>query len=293
MQQGFDPYVKVAEKLLVEPTAEAAGKDQVEGIKARIAGKVRADAKEHAALTLSDTVFALVPDSLQGSITAILEEMAAEDGYGDIKALVTPSGGVYFFSTTYLPADEAFAKSVTEEVKDRMAERVRGDSRDRVTLTPDAVLYDLTPGTERGKIDDLLTEMQREARYADIHGVPASSGEVYFHSDIYLSDNYAKILLRAMANDPCATIAETVRDASRIFPKPTNVLLFKEEVFGIDPGKLEAVIAETMRKPEFGDIKKMVHPSTGAAYLYSSQYMDEGQVWTMVDWIEVGEKNNP
>ena len=221
MQQGFDPYVKVAEKLLVEPTAEAAGKDQVEGIKARIAGKVRADAKEHAALTLSDTVFALVPDSLQGSITAILEEMAAEDGYGDIKALVTPTGGVYFFSTTYLPADEAFAKSVTEEVKDRMAERVRGDSRDRVTLTPDAVLYDLTPGTERGKIDDLLTEMQGEARYADIHGVPASSGEVYFYSDIYLSDNYAKILLRAMANDPCATIAETVRDASRIFPKPT------------------------------------------------------------------------
>ena len=293
MRQGFDPYVKVAEKLLVEPTAEAAGKDQVEGIKARIAGKVRADAKEHAALTLSDTVFALVPDSLQGSITAILEEMAAEDGYGDIKALITPSGGVYFFSTTYLPADEAFAKSVTEEVKDRMAERVRGDSRDRVTLTPDAVLYDLTPGTERGKIDDLLTEMQREARYADIHGVTASSGEVSFYSDIYLSDNYAKILLRAMANDPCATIAETVRDASRIFPKPTNVLLFEEGVFGIDPGKLESAIAETMRKPEFGDIKKMVHPSTGAAYLYSSQYMDEGQVWTMVDWFEVGERNNP
>lgn len=293
MRQGFDPYVKVAEKILVEPAPEAAEKDQVDAIKARIAGKVRADAKEHAALTLSDTVFAMIPDSRQGSITAILEEMAADDRYGDIKAVPTPSGRFYFFSTTYIPVGEAIAKSRTDEVKDKMAEKVRGDSRNRVALTPAGDLYALTPETEQARVAALQNEMQTESRYADIHKVTASNGDDYFYSDIYLSDNYAKILLRVMANDPCAAIAETVRDASRIYPKPTNWLLFKEEVFGIDPGVLEDTIAETMRKPEYDDIKKMVHPSTGAVYLYSSQYMNEGQVWTMIDWIEVGEKNNP
>ena len=293
MQQGFDPYAKVAEKILVEPAPEAAETDQFEEIKSRIAGRVRADAKEHAALTLSDTVFAMIPDSRQGRITAILEEMSADDRYGDIKAVPTPSGRFYFFSTTYIPADEAIVKSRTDELKDRMAEKIRGDSRNMGTLTPASALYALTPESEKEKIAFLLSEMRTEARYVDIGEVTASAGDDYFHSDIYLSGNYAKILLRAMANDPCAAIAETVRDTSRIYPKPTNSLLFKHEAFGIDPGVLEDIIAETMRKPEFADIKKMVHPATGAAYLYSSKYVDEAQVWTMVDWIEVGEKNNP
>jgi hypothetical protein len=293
MQQGFDPTITVAEKVLVEPAAEAAGKGQVEEIKARIAGKIRADAKEHAAMTLSDTVFALVPDSRQGSITAILEEMAAEDAYGDIKAVPTPSGRFYFFSKTFIPVDEAFAKSLIEEVKDKMAEKVRGDSRDRVALTPAGALYALTPETEQDRIAALLDEMRTEARYADIKKVTASNGDGYFHSEIYLSGNYAMILLRAMANDPCATIAETVRDDSRIFPRPTNSQLFQEKAFGIHPGELDAHIAEILRKPEFIDIKKMVHPSTGVVYLYSSQYLGGDQAWSIMDWEEVGRANNP
>ncbi|HEX7573374.1 MAG TPA: hypothetical protein VF514_09785 [Bacteroidota bacterium] len=293
MQQGFDPTIPTVEKVLVEPTAEAAGKDQVEEIKARIAGKIREEAKEHAAMTLSDTVFALVPDSRQGSITAILEEMAAEDAYGDIKAVPTPSGRFYFFSKTFIPVDEAFAKSLVEEVKDRMAEKVRGDSRDRVALTPADALFALTPEKEQDQIADLLNEMQTEARFADIKKVTASNGEGYFHSEIYLSGNYAKILLRAAANDPCAAIAETVRDDSRIYPRPTNSQLFKEKAFGIDPDELEVHIAETLGKPEFIDIKKMVHPSTGVVYLYSSQYLGGDQAWNIMDWEEVGRANNP
>ena len=293
MQQGFDPTIPTVEKVLVEPAAEATDKGQVEEIKARIAGKIRKDAKEHAALTLSDTVFALVPDSRQGSITAILEEMAAEEGYGDIKALPTASGRFYFFSKTYIPVDEAIEKSKIEEVKDKMAEKVRGDSRNRVTLTPAGDLYALVPETEQDRIAALLDEMQTEARFADIKKVTASNGDGYFHSEIYLSGNYAIILLRAMANDPCAAIADTVRDYSRIFPKPINSELFKEKAFGIDPGEVEVYIAETLRKPEFIDIKKMVHPSTGAVYLYSSQYLDGDQAWHIMDWDEVGRANNP
>ena len=293
MQQGFDPTVTVAEKILVEPAPEADGKGQIEGIKARIAEKIRADAKSHAALTPSDIVFALVPDTLQGNITAILEEMAADDGYADIKAVITTSGSVYFFSKEYIPADEAIAKSLTEEVKDKMAEKVRCDSRYRAALTPVGALYALAPETEHEKIGALLKEMQTEARFADINEVTASNGDGYFHSDTYLSGNYAMILLRAAANDPCATIADTVRDYSRIHPRPTNCQLFQDKVFGIDPGELDAHIAETLRKPEFSDIKKMIHPSTGAVYLYSSQFLGGDQAWYIMDWEEVGRANNP
>ena len=295
-----DRGAEAAEKILIEFGAEetvAAGKDIAEPtvgeIQARIAGKVRADGEEHGALTPSEVVFALVPGSQQDKITALLEGMAVDDRYADIKAVTTASGMVFFVSTTYIDTDEAFAKSRIEEGKEKMAEKVRGDSRVRVALTPAGALYALMPETEQDKFAACLGGMRTEARYADIQEVTASNGDLYFHSDIGLSGNYAKILLRAMANDPCATIAETVRDASRIYPKPTNCLLFRKEAFGIAPDELEAITVETLRKPEFSDIKRMVHPSTGAAYLYSSRYMDEAQVWTMIDWIEVGEANNP
>jgi len=135
--------------------------------------------------------------------------------------------------------------------------------------------------------------MQTDARYWDIKPVTTPSGEVCFHSDAYLNGNYATILMRAQANDPCATVAETVRDASRIYPRPTPVQVFREKAFGIDPEKLDALVAETLTKPEFPDIKKMVHPSTGAVYLYSTKYMSDGQAWYIMDWEEVGRANNP
>ena len=125
-----DLEAEAAEEIRVEYGAEktvAAGKNiaepTVEEIKAKIAEKVRADGEEHAAVTPSEVVFALVPGSQQDRITAILEGIAADDRYADIKAVTTASGMVFFVSKTYLDTDEAIAKSRNEEVKFLLAER--------------------------------------------------------------------------------------------------------------------------------------------------------------------------
>ncbi len=290
MNQGFDPTVERVEKVLVEPRSGPSPQGQTQDIKAKIAETVRANARERAALTPLDAIVELAPDLPRSNISNILTGMTAEEGYGDIRAVTTASELVFFYSETYIKVAEAAAKSLQEEVKFRIGEKVRADSRDNVTLTPVQDLY-AQLGVDSNAFNPC--EICQDARYADIKTVNAFTSGLYFYSDIYMSGNYALILARAAADSPCATIAETVRDASRIYPRPTNCQLFREKAFGIIPDNLEAIIAETLQKPEFSDIKKMVHPSTKAVYLYSSRYLPQDRAWEIMDWEEVGRQNNP
>lgn len=280
-----------------EAEAKAAEiKAKTEAIKARIAEKVRGDSQERSALTPEDSIADLDDDFRFGrtAVSAVLAEMAAEDCYRDIKAITTATGLIFVYSDTYIAADNAAAKSLVEEAKSILAGAIRADSLNTATLTPLGALYALASDTDTKIIDALLKGMQTEARFADIKMVTASNGDVYFHSDKYLVGNYAITLLMAMAGDHCATIAETVREESRVYPRTTNVAIFREQqVYGIPPTDLEAIVAEMLRKPEYADIKKIVHPSTGAVHLYSNRYINEERAWAMMDWDEVGRANNP
>jgi len=271
-------------------------KAKAEGIKARIAEKVRGDSQERSALTPEDSIVGLDDDLRSGrtAVSAILPEMATEDRYRDIKTITTATRLVFVYSDTYIAADDAAAKSLVEEAKFILASAIRADSRDSVKLTPVGALYALAPDTDHLIIDTLLKGMQTEARFADIKTVTSSTGDVYFHSDKYLVGNYAVTLLMAMAGDHCATIAETVREESKIYPRTTNAAIFREQqVYGIPPNDLEAIIVDILRKPGYADIKRIVHPSTGAVHLYSNQYISEDHAWAMMDWEEVGRANNP
>ena len=265
-------------------------------IKVRIAEQVRADSQQRAALTPEEVIIELDDDLRYGrtELSSILTEMAAEEGYGDIKSLTTASGMVFVYSETYITADDAAAKSLVEEAKIMLARAIREDSLTRVRLTPVGEIYAMAPDTDPVILDALLKGMQAEARFADIKTVWAANGDIYFHSDKYLVGNYAATLLMVMTGDHCATIAGTVREESSLYPRTTNIAIFRDqEVYGIPPGDLEAIVAEILKKPDYGDIKKIVHPTTGSVHLYSDGYITADRAWAMMDWEEVGRANNP
>lgn len=287
-----EPQVVFGEEATIAPEGKAAEPTNEE-IQARIAEKVRADSGERSAMTQADTLFALVPGSRKGAITAILDEMASDPRYADVKALPTASGMVFFFSMNHITPDEAIAKSRGEERKVMIAEKVREDSRDRAALTPPADLRALFPEQDPEGIDALLADMRMDARYADVATVTASTGETFFYSGLHMSGYYALVLSRVAAKNPCATIAAMVRDESRIYPRPTCVQLFLEKPFGLPPCELKAVVDATLSKPEFGDLKMIVHPATGGVYLYSDRYMNFDSASRIMDWQEVGKDANP
>jgi hypothetical protein len=281
---GAEEQTAAGEKI-AEPT--------VEEIKAKIAEKVREDSGEHAAVTPSEVVFALVPGSQQDKITAILEGMAADDRYADIKAVTTASGMVFFLSTTYIEAAQAIEISRIEEVKFLIAEKVRADSRDDVRLSSVADFRALAPEMEQDGIAAILEEMRTDDRYADIKSVTSPNGDVYYHSDRHMSGYYALVLGRVAAKDPVATVAAMVRDESRIYPRPTCIEFFMEPLFKIPPGDLKAVFDEMVQQPDYSDIKLMVHPETGGVYAYSSQYLSGDVAYQMMHWVEVVKPANP
>ena len=284
---------KVNVVFLSEPPPSTAAEEAapVMDLKETIAARIRMDCREQETLTSEDTLIGLVSGGQpHGAISAALAEMARDPGYADVKAVTTASGLVFFYSERHMKVAEAAAKSLLEEVKFRIGERVRADSRDTQLLTPVDGLY-----AEIGwnREDYGPDEIRNDPRYEDIKTVTAATGETFFYSTRHMSDYYALLLARVAAHDPCATIAETVRDESKRYPRPTNVLFFMEKLFGMKEADLKASICVLQQRPEFSDIKTLVHPTTGGFYLYSSRYLDEDTAASLMDWQEVGRDANP
>ena len=129
---------KVNVVFLSEPPPSAAAEEApAMDLKETIAARIRMDCREQGILTSEDTLIGLVPGGQpHGAISAALAEMAKDPGYADVKAVTTASGLVFFYSERHMKVAEAAAKSLLEEVKFRIGERVRADSRDTQLLTP-------------------------------------------------------------------------------------------------------------------------------------------------------------
>ena len=257
-----------------------------------VAEKVREDSQKHTELTSIGTVNELLSELDTDDLTVNFDDMQKEEKYHDIQSVVAIDGTIYLYSTEYITTDQADILAQPEDINPIIAERVRENSKNLALLTGIDSVFAAGSKFETDKIKVALTEMAEDDSYRDIKSVVTITGATYLYSDNYIANNYANILIRAKANDPCFTIASTVRDESRIYPRPTNVELFKEEVFNIDPVELETHVAHLMERQEFEDIK-MVRASTGAPYLYSNLYLNEDHARALAEWTEVEQFENP
>ena len=171
------------------------------------------------------------------------------------------------------------------KVCNELAARVRVESKSSARLTSIDTLKSLYPGLTS---QDLANMLQEEG-YRDIRTIITRTGDEYFYSSQHVSNTYATFLARAAANDPVATIGETVRDESQIYPRPTQLELFVDPVFNVDSDKLETYADAVLAR--FLDIKKLT-ASTGATYLYSTEHMSEGQAQSLMEWNEVEQYEN-
>ena len=171
-------------------------------------------------------------------------------------------------------------------------QRVRDDSKSKLRVTPVIGLGMLIAGAESDKIDSHLAVVLDDERYRDVRLVSNSKGARYLYSEDYMTATYAVVLARAEANDPSATIVATVREESRIYPRPTRLSMFAAPVFRIDPDALGRYAHAIVAGTEYPDIK-LVEASTGVIYLYSDTYLSEAWVKSTVEWEEVGQRENP
>jgi hypothetical protein len=263
-------------------------------LQAKIAEFVRLNARETGAITDIDDLGELALEIEAELFSPLITAMVRDGGeYADIKLAVAAEGAPYLFSEEYLAPDAAIAQAEALAVRRTIAEKVRSDSQgDPIKLTSRTTLQESLPAIDEETLQAHLTAMAAAERYSDIQRLLASTGEAFYFSEAFMTRTYASILVRAEVNDPKATIVETVRDESRVYPRPTRIDLFDAQVFGIDSDKLDMYVQEILEREEYNDIAKIVS-SVDTVWLYSKRYMIEDQARAHVEWEEVEQHEWP
>ncbi len=286
------PRVIFAPDSITEPAPEIIQRRTPEEIYVAIADKVRTDSQSRGRLTHVEELGLLFPEMKPEEIIGSLAELVNVEAYKDVRVLTAVSGLAYLYSDRFIEPEEVNAKSQAEEERTKIANQVREDSKALVQLTPVKTLSGLSPEITPAQVEARLVEMLRDERYQDIKQLIGPKGIAYLYSETHITRNYAMMLARVGESTPCSIIAETVREESRVYPRPTKVELFYAPVFKLDPAQMEMLIEGTLRHPEYADLQKVV-ASTGAVYLYSKLYMDAYQAERWIEWEEVGKLNNP
>jgi len=262
-----------------------------ETIYTAIADKVRADSQNLDRLTHVEELGALFPEMTPEQIINHLAELVKIEQYADVKVTTSASGASYLYSDSFIAAAEANEKVLIDETNPKIARQVQKDSQESVRLTAIESLAELFPELSPDQLKRCVTALVDEQNDQNIKRLVGPTGIAYLYSEAHMTANYANLLARVEAKNPYATIAETVREESRIYPRPTKVVLFYEPVFQIDPALMEAAVEGTLQRDEYKDIKKII-ASTGAVYLYSDLYMSPGLAEARVQWEEVDRSNN-
>lgn len=291
MQEGF--HAEHSQSAATRSYHQTGITDQIAEVKGKLVHNVRRNSKRYGSLT-SSRILSVIAKGLPGDLQhGVLESVSKDAHSSDIRTLTTQSGQVFLYSVTYMSSDDATAKGKLEEVKHAMAERIRRDSRVLTQLTPLNTMFALIPEVKPVKICSLLNEMQSQLQYRDIKNVSAFSGELYLYCDQHITDKYAALLVRSAVSDASRTIVETVREESRVYPRPTKVSLFTSQVFGIPASTLQPCIVRVLNSPEYSDIRKLVHPATEAEYLYSTLHLNEENAYSLMKWLEEGNHAEP
>lgn len=153
-----------------------------------------------------------------------------------------------------------------------------------VALVTLAELQSRFPDTE---IQNLLPSPD----YADLKALKGDS-ETYYFSTLSMSESYAQYLFRVEEKNPLRMVAETVREDSRIYPRPTPLRSFQEPPFNLSEEELRSMLDRFGPGTGTEDIRSGA-ASNGVLYLYSSLYLEPGHAEGLIEWNEVERWNNP
>jgi hypothetical protein len=94
----------------------------------------------------------------------------------------------------------------------------------------------------------------------------------YFNFEPLLSDTYARLL--SAQNNPYELVLDTIRENSRIYPRPLGLYCFEYPPFNLSPEVIQEIVDRMPNDENAKDIRVTVTP-LGSVYLYSSTYLED------------------
>lgn len=111
-------------------------------------------------------------------------------------------------------------------------------------------------------------------------------GKRYVHFTPLLSSSFARLL--SAKNNAYQQILDTVRESSRLYPRPVGIFSFEFAPFNLDPKVIKDVLDKAAEDPEAKDIRVAV-TSAGSVYLYSSDYLEDAYADFLAEEMDQGD----
>jgi hypothetical protein len=134
-------------------------------------------------------------------------------------------------------------------------------------------------------------ESQAAAAMADIAMIQERD-EVFLSSELSMSRAFAAAAARAGCRDICWAIAQTVRNDSQTYPRPTPLSAFGESPFFFSKDLLDRAMQDILDDPQYADIRS-IRSSDGSIFLFSSAHLDPARAESLAEWLAVGHVRNP
>jgi len=147
------------------------------------------------------------------------------------------------------------------------------------------------PDQEEG-LKEALKTIIREAlqENQDLAEAQGPEGPRYY-SRLTLIDAYAKLLI-GKEGDPLLLIAETVRENSKIYPRPLAKNAFNHSPFDLADEEISTCLKKMSQEEQFRDIVE-TKTSLGTVFLYSTWHLEADHASMLAEWIDVGQYENP
>ena len=141
------------------------------------------------------------------------------------------------------------------------------------------------------EILSMIDELKSREEFSDIC-VKKGAETIYLFSEENITKNYANMMIMVEEKDLFKLVSETVREESRIYPRPTDSRLFLRQPFNLTKDEFVQILVELKKKEEYGDIQES-RASNKALYLYSDKYLKKAHADSLTEWIEVEAEQNP
>jgi len=128
-------------------------------------------------------------------------------------------------------------------------------------------------------------------RNEDLKEIPGHDALPRYYSGRYMSDAYAGLLVRK-EGDPLLLIAETVRENSKVYPRPICRETFKNEPFELTEEEISTCLQKMKEEDQYKDIAQTT-TSEGTVFLYSTLHLEPDYASMLAEWVDVGQYKNP
>lgn len=156
------------------------------------------------------------------------------------------------------------------------------------------MLFAPPPDVPKEALEALLLALGTDAAHEQLRNVATVAGkkDTYYYDQSIMTRQYAELDALLEDKDILATIAAVARKDSQLYPRPTQFSKLRKTPFHFSADEILGAAARMKGEAQYEDIG-VVTASNGESAFFSSKHISRGYAESLLEWIEVGEKENP